>query len=455
MASKNAPADRKIMIVEDDPGLQRQLRWAFEDYEVLTASNREAALGLAERERPPVVLLDLGLPPDADGPSEGLATLRGILDLLPDTKVIMMTGQADRSYAVQAVASGAYDFYQKPVDADILSLIVTRAHGLWMLEDENRKLAKQGSQQSFPEFLTAHAPLQETLDRVRDIADSDIAVLITGESGTGKELVAKGVHDLSRRARGPFIAINCAAIPDHLLESELFGHEKGAFTGAVKTTEGKVEQASGGTLFLDEIGDLSLTLQAKLLRFLQEKVIERVGGRRLIEVNVRVISATNRNLGDAIKSGVFREDLYYRLSEYSVELPPLRARGDDAVVIANELLLKLSQEYKRPVRGVANDAVAAIASYPWPGNVRELVNRIKRAVVTARGRKVSAVDLDLAAPGGEPKRETLQEARDRAEKAAIENAIAHAGGNISTAAKLLKVSRPKLYNLLRRHSIET
>jgi two-component system NtrC family response regulator len=455
MASKNAPVDRKIMIVEDDPGLQRQLRWAFEDYEVLTASNREAALGLAERERPPVVLLDLGLPPDADGPSEGLATLRGILDLLPDTKVIMMTGQADRSYAVQAVARGAYDFYQKPVDADILNLIVTRAHALWTLEDEHRKLAKRGGQEAFPDFLTAHPPLQETLDRVRDVADSDIAVLITGESGTGKELVAKGVHDLSRRARGPFIAINCAAIPDHLLESELFGHEKGAFTGAVKTTEGKVEQASGGTLFLDEIGDLSLTLQAKLLRFLQEKVIERVGGRRLIEVNVRVISATNRNLGDAIKSGVFREDLYYRLSEYSVELPPLRERGDDAVVIANELLLKLAQEYQRPVRGFANDAVAAIAAYPWPGNVRELVNRIKRAVVTARGRKATAVDLDLAAPGGEPKRETLQEARDRAERAAIENAIAHAGGNISTAAKLLKVSRPKLYNLLRRHSIET
>jgi len=454
MLDKSAASDRKILIVEDDPGLQRQLRWAFEPYRVLTASNRKAALDLMASERPPVVLLDLGLPPDADGPSEGLATLTGLLDQAPHTKVIMMTGQADRSYAVKAVANGAYDFYQKPVDADVLALIVKRAYELSQLEDEHRKLTRGTGDDVFPGFTTTFPALQETLKRVRDVADSDIGVLITGESGTGKELIARGVHDWSARAQGPFVAINCAAIPDNLLESELFGHEKGAFTGAVKTTVGKVEQAGGGTLFLDEIGDLGLPLQAKLLRFLQERVIERIGGRRPIGVDVRLVSATNQVLSEAIEAGTFREDLYYRLSEFSVDLPPLRERADDAVVIANVLLQKLADEMRRPTRGFSADALAALAAHDWPGNVRELQNRLKRALVTAKGQKISAEDLDLKAPSVTPKRETLQEARDRAERIAIENAIAVSGGNISNAAKILKISRPKLYNLLRRYEIE-
>ncbi len=455
MPSKQGTDKRKILIVEDDPGLQRQLRWVFESYKVMTASNRSAALEIVALERPSVVLLDLGLPPDADGPSEGLATLTGILELEPDCKIIMMTGQADRDYAVEAVASGAYDFYQKPVDADTLSLIVTRAYELWLLEDEHRKLARASGGQLFPGFVTTFPDLQRTLGRVKDVADSDIGVLITGESGTGKELIARGVHVSSRRAKNPFVAINCAAIPDHLLESELFGHEKGAFTGAIKTTVGKVELSDGGTLFLDEIGDLSLSLQAKLLRFLQERIIERVGGRRTIHVDVRVISATNQDLFEAIKTGTFREDLYYRLSEFAVELPPLRERGDDVIVIANDQLLKLASEFRRPVRGFTSEAVAAMVAYAWPGNVRELQNRLKRAVVTTKARRLSAADLDLKAPSEEPRRETLQEARDRAERAAIENAVALSGGNISNAAKILQISRPKLYNLLRRHEIET
>lgn len=444
----------KMMIVEDDAGLQRQLRWVFDSFRVFPASDRASALRIVAEQRPHVVLLDLGLPPDADGPSEGLATLDGILELAPETKVIMMTGQADRAYAVRAVAAGAYDFYQKPVDADIIGLIVQRAYELSRLEEEHRQFNQRQSKELVLGFVTNYPPLERSLTRLKDVANSTMSVLITGESGTGKELVARGVHDLSDRKGGPFIAINCAAIPDELLESELFGHEKGAFTGAVKSTLGKVEVADEGTLFLDEIGDLGLRLQAKLLRFLQERVIERIGGRQTIEVDVRVVAATNQDLSEAIRAGNFREDLYYRLSEYSVEIPPLRERGDDASIIAAKLLRDFSSELGKPVRAFSDDALSAIAAHRWPGNVRELQNRIKRAVVTARGRKIAAADLELAAAAVEPQRETLQEARERAERHSIENALALAGGNISNAARILKVSRPKLYDLLRYHDIK-
>lgn len=443
-----------MMIVEDDAGLQRQLRWVFDSFQVFPASDRASALRIVAEQRPSVVLLDLGLPPDADGPTEGLATLDGILELAPETKVIMMTGQADRGHAVRAVAAGAYDFYQKPVDADIVRLIVQRAYELSRLEHEHRQLAQHQGRQIIAGFVTNHPSLERALARVKDVADSMMSVLITGESGTGKELVARGVHQLSGRKGAPFIAINCAAIPDELLESELFGHEKGAFTGAVKSTPGKVEVADGGTLFLDEIGDLSLRLQAKLLRFLQERVIERIGGRQTIEVDVRVVAATNQDLAEAIRAGNFREDLYYRLSEYAIEIPPLRDRGDDVSIIAAKLLHDFSGELGKPARNFADDALAAIAAHRWPGNVRELQNRIKRAVVTARGRKITAADLELAEATVELQRETLQEARERAERHSIENALALAGGNISNAARILKVSRPKLYDLLRQHDIK-
>ena len=445
---------RRLLVIEDDEGLQRQLRWAFDGYEVFGAGDRQAALSVVTQERPPVILLDLGLPPDADGPTEGLATLEDILALAPESKIIMMTGQSDRAFAVEAVATGAYDFYQKPVDADILSLIVDRAYELWNLEDEHRKISKTATDQHIPNFLTTDAEMRQLLDDVSEIADSDMSVVILGESGTGKELIARGVHDLSRRRDADFVAINCAAIPDQLLESELFGHERGAFTGAVRTTVGKIELAQGGTLFLDEIGDLSLPLQAKLLRFVQERVIERVGGRKTIEVDVRVISATNQNLTEGVESGEFREDLYYRLSEFAVMVPPLRERGDDAVVIATQVLRDFAREQRRPLRGFTNDALLAIAKHTWPGNVREVQNRIKRAVITAKGKNISSKDLDLAVPTQEVMRETLKEARDRAERESIENALALSGANISQAAKILGVSRPKLYDLLRYHKIK-
>jgi two-component system NtrC family response regulator len=306
-------ATKKLLIVDDDSGLRRQLRWAFDSYRVSLAEDRQTALELLATERPPVVILDLGLPPDADGPTEGLATLEQILNQAPATKVVMMTGQAERAYAVQAVAKGAYDFYQKPVEIEVLGLIVDRAYRLWSLEDEHQRMSMAGPGVVIPGLIMVNRNMQKITDTVAKLANSDVGALIIGESGTGKELMARGIHMLSARSENVFVPINCAAIPDPLLESELFGHEKGAFTGAVKTIMGKVELADGGTLFLDEIGDLGMSLQAKLLRFLQERVIERVGGRRQIEVDVRVISATNQELPDLIKEGRFREDLYYRI----------------------------------------------------------------------------------------------------------------------------------------------
>ena len=444
---------RKLLIVEDDRSLRRQLRWAFDAYEVSQAEDRKGALDVAVTERPSVVLLDLGLPPDPDGPTEGLATLDELLSLIPETKVIVMTGQADRAYAVKAVAKGAYDYYQKPIELDDLSLIVGRALELWNLEEEFRRISTAGAV-GIPGFLTMNAELQKILRQVRDLADSDVSALILGESGTGKELLAKGIHQLSRRNGGNFVVINCAAIPDQLLESELFGHEKGAFTDAFKTTVGRVEIANDGTLFLDEIGDLSMGLQAKLLRFLQERVIERVGGREQIPIDVRIISATNKNLVDAIGRGEFREDLYYRLSEYTINIPPLRERPDDTIMIANHYLREFAREQGRAVRGFTDEALAAVSNYGWPGNVREIQNRIKRAVITAQANRISPENLGLETTNEKPVVESLRDTRDRAERQAIERAMAAANGNISKAAKILQISRPKLYDLMRAHKLK-
>jgi two-component system NtrC family response regulator len=448
-------ASRKLLIVEDDKGLQRQLRWAFEKYEVLPATDQRSALEVVSAEWPPVVLLDLGLPPDPDGPTVGLAILEEILSVAPETKVIMMTGQAGRAHAVQAVARGAYDFYQKPVEINVLSLIVDRAYALYDLENEHQKIMSAAADGTIQGVITVNPKMQNVLEKVGKFARSDVTALILGESGTGKELIARGIHELSSRRTHRFVVINCAAIPDQLLESELFGHEKGAFTGAVKTTKGKVELADGGTLFLDEVGDLSLHLQAKILRFLQERVIERVGGREQIQVDVRVISATNKDLSSAIVDREFREDLYYRLSEVTVEIPALRERPDDAIVIANHFLQEFAREQGRAAPTFSSDALVAISGHAWPGNVRELQNRIKSAVVTGRGNKIAAEDLDLSPPGDTPTAEPLKEARDRAERHSIKNALLLANGNVSQAAKILKISRPKLYDLLRYHKLKT
>src|SRR5712691_10747193 len=393
---------KPLLIVEDDKGLQRQLRWAFPDHKVHPAGTRREALDLIRREPVPVAIVDLGLPPDPDGAAEGLATLSEIRQIAPTTKVIIATGNETREYAVRAVALGAYDFYQKPVDIESLRLTVGRAEHLFELEEENRRLMAAKTASPIDGIIASSPEMLKALRNIEKIAPTDVSVLVLGESGTGKELIAEAIHRLSPRATGPFVAINCAAIPDTLLESELFGHEKGAFTGAVKQTIGKIESADRGTLFLDEIGDVPLLMQVKLLRFLQDQIVERIGGRKPVQVDVRIVCATNQDLDHMMAEGSFREDLYYRLNEVTVRVPPLRERLGDAVVLASCFLRRFASEYGRPVRGLASAALAAIQDHPWPGNVRELENRVKRAVVMADGPLLSAADLGLSTPEEEP-----------------------------------------------------
>ena len=444
----------KLLVVDDDEGIRRQLRWAFDNFEVEAADDRASALTVIRKKSPPVVLLDLGLPPDPHGPSEGLAALDTIMAEAPATKVIVMSGQTQREYAVQAVARGAYDFYQKPIEVETLNLIVERAYHVFSLEEDNRRLIDGKASAPIPGLITTNTDMLALCEDLRRFAPSDVTVLLLGESGTGKEILARAAHSMSKRAKGPFVAINCAAIPEHLLESELFGHEKGAFTGAVKTTPGKVEMANGGTLFLDEIGDLPLALQAKLFRFLQERVIERVGGRKQIAIDARIVSATNKNVQALIEDGTFREELYYRLSEAVLQIPPLRDRPDDAVVLAHHFLQRYSTEEGRTVRGFATESLAAISRYDWPGNVRELENRVKRALVAARGKSITVDDLGLPTEDEEARKLTLKQSREKAERQAIARAMIEAEGNVSRAAKLLDVSRPTLYQLLREYNIK-
>jgi two-component system, NtrC family, response regulator len=450
-------AKRKLLIIEDDPGLQRQLGWTFEDYEVLSATDRESALPLAELKQPAVVTLDLGLPPDADGASEGLATLEKLRQLLPHSKIVVVTGSDEREHALKAIALGAYDFYQKPIDADTIRLIVNRAYNLHTLESENRRLQMIDRSSPLRGLVTSAPAMMNICGVIERVAPTSVSVLLLGESGTGKEVIARALHELSPREGHRFVAINCAAIPENLLESELFGHEKGAFTGAHKQVLGKIELADQGTLFLDEIGDMPLPLQAKLLRFVQERKMERVGGRSEISVDVRIICATHRKPEELIKANLFREDLYYRLSELVINIPPLRQRPGDAVLLARHFLNTMAEQTSRNIRGFSPDAVDAIGRYQWPGNVRELENRIKRAVIMADGTQVTATDLDL--PVGEGRAvamaSTLRDARERAERDAVQYALAQASGNVTQAAKILDVSRPTLYDLLRHHNIRS
>ncbi|MCW2240936.1 PEP-CTERM-box response regulator transcription factor [Azospirillum canadense] len=443
-----------LLIVDDDPGIVTGLRWLFKPYRVVTAHCRAAALEMVERHKPAVVTLDLGLPPDPDGATEGLRTLEEILARAPETKVIMVSGNGDRANAIAAVGMGAYDFYQKPIESETLSLIVQRAFHVHRLEEENRAL-RAVSRSGLSGIVTASAAMRQACRTVEKVAPTDVNVLLLGESGTGKELFARATHELSRRTRKPFIALNCAAIPETLLESELFGHERGAFTGAVRQVKGKVELASGGTLFLDEIGDMPASIQAKLLRFLQDRRIERLGGRESIAVDVRVISATNRDLEAAIKQGQFREDLYFRLLGIGVHIPPLRERDDDPIVLANYFTERFCREQGRPRLRFTPDAVAALRRHAWPGNVRELENRMQRAVVLADGTGITAEDLGLAmAPTAESGPRTLRAARDAAERAALQDALLMARGNLSEAAKLLGISRPTIYSLLKEHGVD-
>ena len=450
MSDKGRPV---LLIVEDDLGLQRQLRWAYEGYEIVVASDRAQALDAIRAYEPAVVTLDLGLPPDPDGVTEGFATLRDILAIKPDTKVIVASGHGARESALQAIADGAWDFYAKPIDIDALGLIVSRAFHVHALEAENRRLAARIDSGGFGGLISASPEMATDTRTLERVAPANVSVMLLGASGTGKELLARGLHDASPRSRGNFVAINCAAIPETLLESELFGHEKGAFTGAVKTTEGKIEQAAGGTLFLDEIGDVPLALQVKLLRFLQERVIERVGGRKAIPVDTRIVCATHQNVDAMVADGRFREDLYYRLAEIVVRIPALADRTGDALLLARHFVTRYAASMNPVVTGLAPDARAAIDGWGWPGNVRELENRIKRAVIMADGKLVTATDLDLDGKAEDASALNLRAARELADRKAIRQALARADGNISGASRLLGISRPTLYDLLKSYDL--
>jgi two-component system NtrC family response regulator len=448
--SKTPNNKRTLLIIEDDLGLQNQLRWHFDQYETVFAENREDAVAALRLREAAVIIQDLGLPPDQDGVDEGFKCIRDIMRIAPDSKIIVMTGKTDHEHAIRAVDMGAYDYYQKPVDPGTLDLIVNRAFNIFALEEENRRLHLL-HQEPLEGLVTNDPQMLKICRMLEKISPTNVTCTLLGESGTGKEIMARAIHQLSPRRGKRFVAINCAAVPENLIESELFGHEKGAFTGANKTTEGKVETAHEGSLFLDEIGDMPLNLQSKLLRFLQERVVERVGGRNEIPVDVRVICATNQNLQKMVEDGRFREDLFYRICEMTVEIPPLRQRQGDKVLLARHFMRRFAKEHSQNVAGFTSDAVAAIESYPWPGNIREMENKIKRAVIMADNKYVSRDDLGLA--NGDEMSFNLRRVRQEAERHAILRAVAMTDNNISAAAKLLGITRPTFYDLIKKHDL--
>lgn len=447
-------AKNKLLVVEDDAGLQKQLRWSLDAYEVVVANDRESAMAQLRRHQPAVATMDLGLPPDPDGATEGLALLQQILAASPDTKVIILSGNQERAHALKAIAMGAYDFHQKPLDADTLSLVIARAFYLHAIQQENRRMLQIQSDSPLSGIISRDPGMLKVCRSVEKVAPSSATVMLLGDSGSGKELIARGLHNLSARADKRFVAINCAAIPEHLLESELFGYEKGAFTGAQRQTLGKLELAHGGTFFLDEIGDMAMGLQAKLLRFLQERVIERVGGRSEISIDVRIVCATHQNLKSLAESGRFREDLYYRLSEIVLMIPPLRDRVGDSALLAHHFKNKFCARESRPVLNFSPEALAVIESYGWPGNVREMENCIRRAVIMADGPQITAADLGLPDSAAEEENVNLRQARDAAEYKVMVKALARVDGNIVKAAELLGVSRPTLYDLMNHHGLK-
>lgn len=442
---------RCLLIVEDDTGLRSQLRWSFEDYDVVMAGDRESALDMLGRHQPAVVLQDLGLPPDASGTTEGFATIAEILQEAPYTKIIVATGNGDIDNAVKAIGSGAYDFCSKPLDIEVLRLIVGRAFKVHELEAENRKLRSQSST-ALEGIIGNSEAMLHACRLAEKVGPTNASVLLLGETGTGKELFARALHRLSPRRDGPFVAINCAAIPETLLEAELFGYEKGAYTGAHKQTKGKIELATGGTLLLDEIGDMPVALQAKLLRFLEERSVERIGGREEIPVDVRIICATHQEPQTLIRDGRFRQDLFYRISQVNIVLPPLRDRAGDTALLAQHFLEQASSRHKRAVRGFSAKALKAIAAHPWRGNVRELENVVNNAVIMAEGKQIGPEALRLDVVGEDVL--DLRQVRTEAERRAIQRALTKAGGNLSRVADLLGVSRPTLYDLLDKHELK-
>ena len=443
-----ASEEERVLLVEDDAGLQKQMRWALVPYKVDVASSRADAVSkLAAGEEYPIVLLDLGLPPDENGASEGLRALDEILTDHPDTKVIVVSGNVDRANAVRAVGKGAFDFIAKPIDIDVLKLIIQRGLRMRELEQENRKL-REGATNSLSGLVYASERMAQVAKMIERVGPMDVSVLLVGETGTGKDVVARELHAISPRGSQPFVAINCASIPENLLESELFGHERGAFTGAVKRTQGKFELANNGTLFLDEIGDMPLALQAKLLRFLQERRLERVGGRESISVNVRLICATNQKLEKLISEQRFREDLFYRINDVRIELPPLRERNGDVVVLAQHFLNTFNRAYYKKITGFTEEALSAMAVHQWPGNVRELENKVKRAVIMSDSKRISVQDLELENAKAQPRSLDLKSEVEKLEKKLVSEALSLTDGNVSKAAKLLGISRPHLYAML-------
>ncbi|RMH07492.1 MAG: PEP-CTERM-box response regulator transcription factor [Nitrospirae bacterium] len=443
-----------LLIVEDDDDLRFQLKWALSsEYELREASDRSSAIQVIRDEPVHLVLLDLGLPPSPSDAREGLAALEEMIACKPDLKVIMATGNTDRANALKAIELGAYDFLEKPIQLDVLKVVLQRASYLLRVERENRILRQQHMCREFDEIVGASTSMQKVFDTIRRIAPTDISVLIVGESGTGKELIARAIHHHSDRAKGPFVAINCGAIPETLMESELFGHEKGAFTGAHAQRKGRIETAHGGTLFLDEIGELSPPLQVKLLRVLQERCIERVGGRESIEVDTRIVSATNRDLQKAMAEGRFREDLYYRLNTVTLHIPPLRDRGGDILLLAEQFLQRIARAANKRLTGFTKHAKIALEQYPWPGNVRELENRIKRAVAMTDGPRITPEDLQLDMPAGAYSGKTLRDVREAVERDLIQRTLEKTRGNITRAAAELGVSRPTLHELIARYAL--
>ena len=439
-----------LLIVEDDAGLQSQLRWHFDQYNVVLASDRESAITALRRDEPSVVLQDLGLPPDDEGVEEGFASLRDLIAIAPCTKVIVITGHHETENAIRAISMGAYDFYEKPVQTDILDLIVQRAFRIHDLEKQNRFLQLE-YQAPLQGIIASDPAMMRICNTIERVAPTNATCLLLGQSGTGKEILAKAVHKLSPYRDKRFVAINCAAVPENLMESELFGYERGAFTGANKRSLGKVELAHKGTLFLDEIGDMPLSLQAKILRFLQEREIERLGGKTVIPVEVRVVCATNKNLEELVAQGVFRDDLFYRISEIVIHIPPLSERGGDRALLARHLLQKFTNELQKPIGGYTPEAMSAIETYQWPGNVREMENKIRRAVIMSDDRLITAQDLGLAESSGPCF--NLRQIRIEAEISAINTVLSFSAGNISAAAKLLGITRPTLYDLVKKHNI--
>ena len=447
-------ARKPLLIVEDDPALQTQMRWAFDQYETVVANDRESALAQLRRYEPAVVTMDLGLPPSPDDPSEGFTLLQELHALAPNTKVIVLTGQNDHANALKAISLGAHDFCTKPFESELLTWTIDRAFRVHELQEENQRLQSALDAPAMSGIITRDPTMRRVCRTIEKVAPTSATVLILGESGTGKELFARALHSLSPRSAQRFVAINCAAIPETLLESELFGYEKGAFTGAVRQTLGKIETASGGTLFLDEIGDLPVALQAKLLRFLQGRVIERIGGRQEIPVDVRIVCATHQSLKAQITEGRFREDLYYRLAEIVVEVPPLRERPGDATLLAHGFVRRFADSQRRGSMALQPDAIAAIEAHPWPGNVRELENVIKRAVIMAEGAEIRASDIGLAESEQVFAALNLRQVREQAEREAVLRVLGRVNGNLSRAAELLGVSRPTLYDLMYRFGLK-